>query len=118
MRTLRVTGVARCGDLLTCADTLTDAYKNRAQVGIDRGITVAMVNLDHVAIAIIVASLCHGHYAASCRVDRSTLTCGDINAEVAGPVIIARKAVCVSGPDKSTAYCATWAGTLAGSRCA
>ena len=42
-----------------------------------------MINLDDVAIAIVVTTLCHGHYAAICRIDRSAFAIGNVNAQVA-----------------------------------
>ena len=62
-----------------------------------------MIDLDHIAIAIIVAALRHGDHAAICGIHRRALSSGNINAEMPGPVIIAGEAVSISRPGKPSA---------------
>src|SRR5690349_1272290 len=102
MGTLRVTGVAGRADPLPGAHALTDAHTNITQVCIHCGVTVPMIDLDHVAIAEI-APARHRHYAAIGRIDRRAFAGRDVDPEVPGPVIISRERMTVCRPGKATA---------------
>ena len=41
-----------------------------------------MIDLNDIAITVIVAALCHGDHAAGRRVDRSSFTGGNVDAEM------------------------------------
>src|SRR5215216_2844625 len=76
-----------------------------------------MIDLNYVAIAIIVATLCHCDHATVCSIHRGAFTRRNVNAEMSGPVIIAGKRVSISRPDKATAtYRTSRTGTLACTR--
>src|SRR5688572_31648717 len=74
-----------------------------------------MIDLDHIAIAVVVAALCHRNYATIRRIDRRALSSSNIDAEMPGPVIVAGEIMSVGGPgETSAAHGSTGTGTFVG----
>src|SRR5688572_23641638 len=90
-------------------------------MGVNGRISISVIDLDYVAITIVVTALCHRDHAAICRVDRRACPGSNIDAEMPRPVIIAGETMSIGRPGKtSTADSATRTGTLVGggsSRC-
>ena len=67
VRTSRVAGVAGCTDPLASVYTLAHAHPNLAQVSIHCGISVAVIDLDNVAVNRFIVTLRHDYTRISSK---------------------------------------------------
>src|SRR6185436_5800341 len=100
---LRVAGAASRTDPLTRADARAHAHTDTAQVGIEGRIAIPVIDLNDVAISIVIATLRHGDDTAIGSIHRCALAGSDIDAKVPRPVIIARNGVIIRRPYKRSA---------------
>ena len=68
-------------DLLSLAHALANTHKNCTQVSIEGRVAISMINLDHVAIAVIAPS-CHSYDTTIRSINRSAFPRGNIDTQM------------------------------------
>ena len=88
MRTSAVSGIAHRSYLLTARYILSGTDEDTAEMGIQRGETVAMVNEYVVAVAAVPAAAGLNHLAVVRCLDRGSVPGADIDGRVSTPMAL------------------------------